>query len=89
MHYATRQLPWIAAVLLLASSQSVAAQTLGCTYNRSVYPEGTEMCQGEDKVRCTSGAWGSIGLCDEKPLPGAPVAEGPDVDTEARSDLED
>ena len=89
MHYATRQLPWIAVALLLASSQSVGAQNEGCTYNRTVYPEGSEMCQAGDKVRCTSGSWGSIGLCDSEPLPPAPVAEGPDVEAEARPDLED
>ena len=89
MRYDSRPLAWIAAALLLASSQSVGAQTEGCTYNRTVYPEGSEMCQGGDKVRCTGGAWGSIGLCDSEPLPPAAVAEGPDVDADARPDLED
>ena len=89
MRYTIRPLAWIAVALLLASSQSVGAQNEGCTYNRTVYPEGSEMCQAGDKVRCTSGSWGSIGLCDSEPLPPAPVAEGPDVEAEARPDLED
>ena len=62
------------------ASQTVGAQTDSCTYNRTVFPAGTEMCQGEAQVRCQGGSWGSIGFCDDNPPAPAPIAEGPDVE---------
>jgi len=41
----------------------------GCVYNRVIYPEGTEVCQGGTLKRCESGGWGDIGMCDESEMP--------------------
>lgn len=56
-----------------------AQETSGCTYNRTIYPEGTEVCRDGALQRCTEGSWGDIGLCDGNPAPEPPIAEGGDV----------
>jgi hypothetical protein len=53
-------------------------QAGGCVSNRQVYAEGAELCQEGTLVRCNAGAWGAIGVCQEKPGP-APVSQGGDV----------
>lgn len=55
------------------------AQGGGCTYNRTVYAEGTEVCRDGALQRCESGNWGDIGLCDDSPLPPPPEVGGGDV----------
>lgn len=80
MRNATRQLCGLLAFAWIAAIPSAHAQVDGCTYNRTFYPEGTEMCQSGARVRCTAGAWGTIGMCDaeDASLPG-PIAEGGDL----------
>ena len=65
--------------LLLVPLSSHAQETSGCTYNRTIYPEGTEVCRDGALQRCSGGAWGDIGLCDHEPPPPAPIAGGGDV----------
>ena len=79
MRHTFQYLPWLLAGLILGAGQTVGAQTDSCTYNRTVFPAGTEMCQGEARVRCQGGSWGSIGFCDDDSPGPAPIAEGPDV----------
>lgn len=72
-----------AALFLLAAS--ARAQDLGdgaCVYNRQAYPNGTEMCQSGDLVRCEDGAWSDVGDCPNEPMP-SPNTEGGDVDVES------
>lgn len=71
----------VAAGLLLAGSGQAQIEDDGsCVYNRRVYPNGYEMCQAGQQVRCEDGAWGDIGMCDD-PEPGPPpVTGGGDVD---------
>lgn len=61
--------------LPLGSNFAYADEEGGCAYNRVIYPEGTEMCQGGQQVRCEDGAWGDIGLCDDAE-PGPPPRTG-------------
>lgn len=49
----------------------------GCVYNRSVYPEKSQMCQGGSMMECDEGAWSSIGFCDQEAMP-EPVSSGGD-----------
>jgi len=52
----------------------------GCVFDRRIHPEGEEMCQGSDLVRCSDGAWEDIGDCDqERPGP-PPISGGGDVE---------
>jgi hypothetical protein len=52
----------------------------GCVYDRRVYPEGAEMCQGSERVQCNEGAWEDVGDCDvEQPGP-EPISEGGDME---------
>gem|GEM_PF-1778272 len=71
----------VAIVLLFAAPGSAQLdQDAGCEYDRRIYREGYEMCQGEQRVRCEEGAWSDIGLCDD-PEPGPPpVSGGMDVE---------
>lgn len=72
----------VAAVQLGGAAPFALAQEdeSGCVYDRRVYPEGYEMCQGDDRVRCEDGAWSDVGDCDE-PEPGPPPAtESGDVE---------
>ena len=52
----------------------------GCVFDRRVYPEGEQMCQGSDLVQCSNGAWEDIGDCDEESPGPPPIAEGGDVE---------
>lgn len=52
----------------------------GCVFDRRVYPEGEQMCQGSDLVQCSGGAWEDIGDCDEERPGPPPVTEGGDVE---------
>ena len=73
----------ITAALLLTAAPAVA-QSLsedGCVYDREVYPEGTEMCQSGDLMRCEDGAWTPMGDCPDEPMP-APNPGGGDVDAD-------
>lgn len=49
----------------------------GCVYNRTVYPDRTEMCQSGNLMRCDTGAWSEIGDCRNDPMP-EPVSSGGD-----------
>ena len=49
----------------------------GCVYDRQVYPQGAEICQGGARMRCDEGAWGEVGSCRGGPER-APVSEGGD-----------
>jgi len=56
-----------------------ALESPGCVYDRTIYPEGSEVCQNGTKKRCESGAWGNIGMCeDEAPPP--PYSSGGDLE---------
>jgi hypothetical protein len=66
---------------LLASPTLAQIEDDGsCVYNRRVYPDGYEMCQGGQQVRCEEGSWGDIGMCDEPEPEPPPEAGGGDVD---------
>jgi hypothetical protein len=52
----------------------------GCVFDRRVYPEGEQMCQGSDLMRCSDGAWEDVGDCDEEEPGPPPIAEGGDVE---------
>ncbi len=54
------------------------ADLQGCVYNRSVYPHGSEMCQGGTMMRCEEGAWAATGFCKNEPMP-EPISSGGDV----------
>jgi hypothetical protein len=69
-----------AALLGLAVSAAAQDGEDGCVYNREIYPEGTEMCQSGDLVRCEDGAWSDEGDCPNQPMP-APDTGGGDVDS--------
>lgn len=56
----------------------------GCVYDRRIYAEGTEMCQGGQRVRCENGAWGDIGMCDGNEPPPEPITSGGDRDERYR-----
>ena len=74
----------LAVTALLFTSGSAAAQELsedGCVYNREVYPEGTQMCQSGNLVRCEDGSWSPVGDCPNEPMP-SPNSGGGDVDGE-------
>ena len=69
-----------AAALLLSSSAAAQIEDEdGCVYNREVYPEGTQMCQSGNLVRCEDGAWSPMGDCPNEPMP-SPDTGGGDVD---------
>ena len=78
----TRTIAFLSALGLLLPIAGVAQDTSGCTYNRRIYPEGTEVCRDGAMQRCTAGSWGDIGLCDHEPVPEEPIAEGGDVELE-------
>ena len=69
----------LALAFLFVPLSSHAQETSGCTYNRTIYPEGTQVCRDGALQRCNGGAWGDIGLCDHEPPPPAPIAGGGDV----------
>ena len=73
----------LATLGLLLPVAATAQDTSGCTYNRRIYPEGTEVCRDGAMQRCTAGSWGDIGLCDSDTVPEAPIAVGGDVELEA------
>lgn len=54
----------------------------GCVYDRRIYPEGAQMCQGSDLVQCNDGAWEDIGDCDDETPGPPPISEGGDVEME-------
>ncbi len=70
-------------ILLLPTGRAPAQDEAGdgCVYNRDVYPEGAELCQGGTLTRCEEGAWADIGLCDDPERP-PPRSEGGDVEGE-------
>lgn len=71
----------LAAISLLGPASIARAQEDGgCVYDRRVYADGTEMCQGGQRMRCEEGAWGEIGLCDDNEPPPEPVTSGGDRD---------
>ena len=43
MRHTFQYFPWLLAGLILGASQTVGAQTDSCTYNRTVFPAGTEL----------------------------------------------
>jgi hypothetical protein len=68
-----------ASVLIPLPSYSQSLDEEGCVLNRRIHPEGTEMCQGDSRVRCEGGAWADIGMCDgDEPGP-APIGGGGNV----------
>lgn len=68
----------LAVSCLLAARVGMAQEDEGgCFYNRTIYPEGAEMCQSGQLMRCEEGAWGTIGLCKKEPMP-QPVSDGGD-----------
>ena len=71
-----------AALLALAVTSLAGAQEDdgGCVYDRRIYPEGTEMCQAGQRVRCDDGAWGDIGMCDRDEPGPPPRTSGGDVE---------
>jgi hypothetical protein len=79
----TEHLLLAAAALLLSSAPAVAQIETedGCVYNREIYPEGTEMCQSGDLVRCEDGSWSPMGDCPNEPMP-SPSPGGGDIPDE-------
>ena len=66
----------VATALLLGAATAPAQEDDGgCVYDRRIYPDGYEMCQGGQLMRCEDGAWGDIGMCDD-PEPGPPPRTG-------------
>ena len=51
-----------------------------CVYDRSLYPDGTRMCQGEQLMECDEGAWEDVGNCDEPQPAPVPISGGGDVE---------
>jgi len=68
------------AVLLFSVGVPVIGYTDegGCVYNRTVYPQGSQMCQGGTMMQCEEGAWSATGFCENEPMP-EPVSSGGDV----------
>ena len=70
----------IGASLLLAADAGIARDDEGgCVYNRTVYPERSQMCQAGALMRCEEGAWAPIGLCDQEPMPESVSSGGDEV----------
>ena len=71
-------------VLAAAAAGSTSARAQedegGCVFDRRVYPEGSERCQGGARVRCRDGAWSDIGLCDDPEPDPPPISDGGDVE---------
>ena len=65
-------------LFLIAIPFSAYADQQGCVYNRTVYPQGDEMCQGGTMMRCEEGAWSATGFCENEPMP-EPISSGGDV----------
>ena len=62
-----------------SASHSQSLDEKGCVLRHRIYPEGTEMCRGDSRVRCEEGTWANIGMCDgDEPGP-APIAGGGNV----------
>ncbi|HJO23844.1 MAG: hypothetical protein QF890_00515 [Myxococcota bacterium] len=58
----------IAAPLLFTADAGIALDDEGgCVHNRSVYPEGSELCRSGTLVRCEESAWSDIGFCKDEP----------------------
>ncbi len=67
--------------VLLASITSAQMDDDGsCVYNRSVYPDGAQLCQGGQLMECDEGAWADIGECDDPRPEPAPISGGGDVE---------
>lgn len=67
--------------ILLATIASAQLEDDGrCAYNRGLYPDGTQMCQGEQLMECDEGAWADVGVCDEPQPAPAPIPGGGDVE---------
>ena len=47
----------------------------GCVSNRQVYAEDAELCQDGTLMRCSSGSWGAIGNCKDRPGQ-QPISQG-------------
>jgi hypothetical protein len=74
----------IGSLILLVAGAAFAQDPLdsesdGCVYNRVVYPEGAQLCQSGNLVRCEDGAWSDEGDCPNE-APPAPNSEGGDVE---------
>ena len=78
MLVAKKILVFVTLVILLAIPLSAQADSQGCVYNRTVYPEGSEMCQGGTMMRCEQGAWSATGFCENEPMP-EPISSGGDA----------
>ncbi len=66
-------------LFMTSASHSQSLDEKGCVFNRRIYPEGTEMCQGDSRVRCEEGSWAAVGMCHgDEPGP-APIAGGGNV----------
>ena len=65
-------------LFLIAIPFSAYADQEGCVYNRTVYPQGDQMCQSGTMMRCEEGAWSATGFCESEPMP-EPIASGGDV----------
>jgi hypothetical protein len=77
----TRHLLWTGALLLFCASPALADiedESDRCSYNRVEYPEGAELCQNGNLVRCEDGAWSDIGDCPDQ-APDDPNSEGGDA----------
>ena len=78
----------LAAAVLLGAAAPAAAQNIyddRCTYNRESYPEGAQMCQSGQLMRCEDGAWTPMGDCPNEPMP-SPNPGGGDTDAEEDGD---
>lgn len=76
------KLALLGAPLLLLTAPVGAQEDGGCVYDRGIYPEGTEMCQGGLKMRCERGSWGEVGFCDSETQGPPPRSGGGDVEDE-------
>ena len=64
--------------LLLALASGAQADPQACVYNRTVYPHGSQMCQGGTMMQCEEGAWAAMGFCQNEPMP-EPISSGGDA----------
>lgn len=48
----------------LLAQKEVAGTPTGCTWEGKAYPEGGEVCWGQDKLRCGKTGWDMIGNCN-------------------------
>jgi hypothetical protein len=86
MRISVRKWSWVAilgASVVLGGSAALAQdeEEGGCVFDREVFPEGYEMCQGGSRKRCEDGAWADVGDCPREAMP-PPRSGGGDVEME-------